>query len=211
MIPIFHILFLPSLWHYNAWTRERGAQFQWSVAAAPQKLRQPPHGKTSSAMLIQRADTREAHGRGRAVEDPAEGARQRMKIFNAVLIVTLPTLALACGAPPPGQTASPAASPAAAPSGPAADTGEPLATSGGAAKDNPVKQYNIRAKIVTLAAERQMATLDHEQIPGVMAAMKRDYHIANTAMLQGLAAGDEVTARLEDRAGTYVIVSLQKR
>ena len=134
-----------------------------------------------------------------------------MKLCNAVWTATLPILALACGPPPPERTASPAASPAAAPSTPAAATGEPIATSGGAAKDNPVKQYNLRAKLAAFAPERQMATLDHEEIPGVLPAAKKEYNIANTAMLQGLAAGDEVTVRLEERAGTYVIVSLQKR
>jgi Cu/Ag efflux protein CusF len=132
-----------------------------------------------------------------------------MNPFNAAVIATLPILTVACGQPAPERT--PPGSPASAPSAPAAASGEPIATSGGAVKDDPVQQHNVSAKIVALAPERRMVTLDHEEIPGVMAAKKMEYNIANTAMLQGLAPGDQVIGRLEERAGTYVIVSLQKR
>jgi protein SCO1/2 len=73
------------------------------------------------------------------------------------------------------------------------------------------KQHDIRGRVVSVSRERGVVTLDHEEIPGVMAAMKMEYTVSDPASLAGLSVGDSVTGRIEDRAGNWVIVSLKKR
>ena len=82
-----------------------------------------------------------------------------------------------------------------------------VAERGGAAA-----QHEIRGRIEAIPRERVSVTLTHDEIPGVMAAMRNmEYGIADPAILDGLAAGDSVEGRLEARSGGYVIVALRKR
>jgi Cu/Ag efflux protein CusF len=73
------------------------------------------------------------------------------------------------------------------------------------------KQYDIRGRVEAISRERGTVTLDHEEIPGVMAAMKMEYDVTDPSILDQLAVGDSVAGRIEERSGSYVIVSLQKR
>ena len=95
----------------------------------------------------------------------------------------------AMGAPPmspsPGTTASPA--------------GE------------PGREYDIRGTVTDVAADRRSVTLDHEEIPGLMAAMKMEYKVSRPEVLSGLAKGDRVRGRLQVKGTDYLIVSLAKR
>ncbi len=74
------------------------------------------------------------------------------------------------------------------------------------------KQYDIRGRVEVIPRERVSVTLTHDEIPGVMAAMTNmEYGVADPAVLDGLAAGDQIEGRLEARSGGSVIVSLKKR
>jgi Cu/Ag efflux protein CusF len=136
--------------------------------------------------------------------------RTAMAGFLSVATVSL----AACngGGGTPQEAASPAASPPQAPVAPAAGPGAVIGASpGGGATSSVAKQHDIRGRIEAISRDRGVVTLDHEEIPGVMAAMKMDYGVAEAALLDRLAVGDRVEGRIEERAGSYVIVTLKKR
>ena len=94
--------------------------------------------------------------------------------------------------------------PAASPSTVAAPAGSPAAAAG-------AKTHDIRGRIEAIGAERHTVTLDHEAIPGVMAAMKMEYQVQDPAVLEGLDAGDRVQGQIEVRPGDqYVVIRLRK-
>jgi Cu/Ag efflux protein CusF len=113
-----------------------------------------------------------------------------MKVLIALLL-TVCVVASGCG----GSTPKEGAPPAASASAPAAE----------------VKQYDIKGRIESISADRKTVNLDHEAIPGLMAAMKMDYEVASPDVLQGLAVGDRVSGRFEVRSGSrYVVTTLRK-
>jgi Cu/Ag efflux protein CusF len=115
-------------------------------------------------------------------------------------------LAAACAGPAgerPAAGASPTNDPLVAPLGPGA---VPSLSPTAAAT-----QYDIRGKVESVATDRLAVTLDHEEIPGLMAAMKMEYRVSDASVLQGLKAGDRVQGRLEVRPGNeYVILRLER-
>jgi Cu/Ag efflux protein CusF len=54
-------------------------------------------------------------------------------------------------------------------------------------------------------------TLDHGDIPGMMKAMKMDFEVADPALLDGLAPGDEVRFAVREEAGRYTVVEIAKQ
>ena len=89
---------------------------------------------------------------------------------------------------------------------PAVEATAPATSSPGTA----AQVYDIRGTVVTVDAESGTVNLDHEEIPGFMAAMKMEYQVRDAGMLEGLKPGDRVSGRLEARGGEYMIVSLAK-
>ena len=73
------------------------------------------------------------------------------------------------------------------------------------------KQYDIKGKVVTVNPDKGSVTLDHEEIPGLMKAMKMEYQVENPKELEGLKPGDQVQGRLKAEAGKYTITHLEKR
>lgn len=70
--------------------------------------------------------------------------------------------------------------------------------------------YEIRGTVVAVDVGRRLLEIDHEAIPGVMAAMIMPYEVADASLLQGLAAGDRVRGTLRVDGRGYVITALQK-
>ncbi len=73
------------------------------------------------------------------------------------------------------------------------------------------KQYDIKGKVVAVAPDKGSVTLDHEEIPDLMKAMKMEYHVENPRDLEGLKPGDQVQGRLKAESGKYTITHLEKR
>ncbi len=96
----------------------------------------------------------------------------------------------ATGSPPAAVQASPAP---AYPAAPATQT------------------HDIRGTVVSVDPDSGSVNLDHEEIPGVMAAMKMEYQVKDVGMLEGLKPGDRVSGRLQVRDGEYLIVALEKQ
>ena len=72
------------------------------------------------------------------------------------------------------------------------------------------KDYEIKGNVVAIAADRNSVTLDHEDIPGLMKAMKMEFRVADPKSLDGLSPGDRVRGRLKVESGDYVITRLEK-
>ena len=71
--------------------------------------------------------------------------------------------------------------------------------------------HDIRGTVVAIALDSGTVNLDHEEIPGLMAAMKMEYQVQDVGMLDGLKPGDRVAGRLQARDGEYLIVALEKQ
>jgi Cu/Ag efflux protein CusF len=74
-----------------------------------------------------------------------------------------------------------------------------------------IQTYDIRGTVVTVAPDSGTVNVDHEEIPGLMAAMKMEYQVQDVGMLDGLKPGDRVSGRLQVRDGEYLIVALEKQ
>jgi protein SCO1/2 len=77
--------------------------------------------------------------------------------------------------------------------------------------ETPEKQYDIKGTVVSVAADKQSVTLDHEEIPALMKAMKMEYRVGNPKLLENLKPGDKVQGRLKAESDRYTITELEKR
>ena len=73
------------------------------------------------------------------------------------------------------------------------------------------KLYDVKGTVTALDREKKVVTLDHEDIPGLMRAMKMEFSVDDAKVLDGIAAGDAVTGKLKVDGGNYVVTSLAKR
>ena len=93
----------------------------------------------------------------------------------------------------------------------------PLALAGckGGGTDKPKgatdKEYDVKGTVVAVDSKKPAVTLDHEDIPGLMKAMKMEFAVTNPKLLEGIKAGDQVQGRLKKGESGYVITQLQKR
>src|SRR5947207_14604446 len=73
------------------------------------------------------------------------------------------------------------------------------------------QQYPVKGKILSINPEKPSVRLDHEDIPGLMEAMKMEFGVANPKVLEGLKVNDQVEGQLKVESGKYIITGLQKR
>jgi Cu/Ag efflux protein CusF len=74
-----------------------------------------------------------------------------------------------------------------------------------------LKVYDIQGKIAALGSDKRSVTLDHEDIPGLMRAMKMQFLIVDPRILEGLQVGDQVRGKLQVESGKYMITELKKQ
>jgi protein SCO1/2 len=78
-------------------------------------------------------------------------------------------------------------------------------------QDGKGKTYDVHGKVIAVDAEKKKVTLDHEDIPGLMKAMKMDFSVADAKLLEGIQAGDQVHGKLLVKSGgDYVLTELKK-
>lgn len=58
------------------------------------------------------------------------------------------------------------------------------------------KRYDMKGKIVSIDREKMQITVDHGAIPGFMGAMTMPYPVKAAGSLDGLAAGNQITAQV---------------
>ena len=79
------------------------------------------------------------------------------------------------------------------------------------ARDGAEAGYAVTGTVVAVNPGKKTVTLDHEDIPGLMKAMRMEFGVADANLLDGLTAGDAVAGRLAVRGGDYVLTELKKR
>jgi protein SCO1/2 len=60
----------------------------------------------------------------------------------------------------------------------------------------PEKRYPIQAEVISAEPQRQMITVKHGDIPGLMPAMTMSYMVADPKQIEKLGPGDKITADL---------------
>jgi protein SCO1/2 len=80
-----------------------------------------------------------------------------------------------------------------------------------APKGSSEKVYDVKGKVVAVNPEKSEVTLDHEDIPGVMRAMKMPFKVSDPKLLQGLQAGDQVQGKLKKDASGYTLTQMEKQ
>ena len=72
------------------------------------------------------------------------------------------------------------------------------------------REYDVKGKVVAVDPTKPAVTLDHEDIPGLMKAMKMELRVADKQLLEGVQAGDQVQGRLRRTDSGLVITQLKK-
>jgi protein SCO1 len=67
---------------------------------------------------------------------------------------------------------------------------------GASCQSAPEKHYAIQAEVISSNPERQMITIKHGDIPGLMPGMTMSYMVANPKEIEKLGPGDKITADL---------------
>ena len=70
--------------------------------------------------------------------------------------------------------------------------------------------YDLKAKVIASDPANKKVTLDSEEIPGHMKAMKMPFDVSDAKLLDGIKAGDQVHGKLSVKNGTSVITELMK-
>jgi protein SCO1/2 len=81
----------------------------------------------------------------------------------------------------------------------------------GSSKTGGEKLYVVRGKVVAVDPAKPAVTLDHEDIPGLMKAMKMEFAVADPKLLDGISVGDQVQGQLKKTESGYVVTRLEKR
>jgi protein SCO1/2 len=74
----------------------------------------------------------------------------------------------------------------------------------------PPREYEVKGQIISVSPERQEVLVNHEDIPGFMAAMTMPYKVRDAALLEGKAPGDLFTATLVVEEVDAYLTSLDK-
>lgn len=85
-----------------------------------------------------------------------------------------------------------------------------LGTSPGCNSPSEEKIYEVKGRVLLVDIERKSIKLDHEDIPGLMRAMKMYFKVEDARMLEGLAPGDAIEGKMKDVAGRYVFFELRR-
>ncbi len=67
---------------------------------------------------------------------------------------------------------------------------------GAGCQSPPEKHYATRAEVISAEPQRQMITVRHDDIPGLMPAMTMSYMVADPKQIESLKPGDKITADL---------------
>ena len=73
------------------------------------------------------------------------------------------------------------------------------------------KLYDVKGKVLAVDLDKQTLRLDHEDIPGLMKAMKMEFRVESGKLVEGLKPGDEVQGKLRKTDAGYLITELKKR
>ena len=72
------------------------------------------------------------------------------------------------------------------------------------------REYRLQGQVVSLAENRQQATINHEEIKGFMPAMAMPYNVRDPKQLEGIAPGDLVNAKLVVQSNDAYLTDVKK-
>jgi Cu/Ag efflux protein CusF len=78
-------------------------------------------------------------------------------------------------------------------------------------KASAARRYDVRGKVVAVDPAKPAVTLDHEDIPGLMKAMRMEFAVTDANLLKGLKVGDQVQGQLKAGEAGFVLTHLEKR
>lgn len=85
---------------------------------------------------------------------------------------------------------------------------------GGCGRDDTKKPearlYDVKGVVVSVSPDKQSITVDHEDIPGLMKAMKMLFLVDDPKLLEGIREGDAIQGKVKVD-GDYTFVTLEKR
>lgn len=73
------------------------------------------------------------------------------------------------------------------------------------------RHFAVKGKVAAVDRDKKQVTLDHEDIPGLMKAMKMPFAVESEQLLDNLHVGDDVQGRLKVVGGNYTITELKAR
>ena len=71
------------------------------------------------------------------------------------------------------------------------------------------KVYPLKGTVVSFNAIEKEVTIDHEDIPGLMKAMKMTFTVEEAKLLDGIKAGSRVEGKVKSASGKYIITELK--
>ena len=72
------------------------------------------------------------------------------------------------------------------------------------------REYRLQGQVLSLAENRQQATINHEEIKGFMPAMAMPYNVRDPKQLEGIAPGDLVNAKLVVQSNDAYLTDVKK-
>jgi Cu/Ag efflux protein CusF len=84
------------------------------------------------------------------------------------------------------------------------------ALAGCAAPKAPAKEFQMRGEVTGLDAGGHVATIKHENIPGLMGAMTMGYQVKDPAEFSKLSVGEPITATVYQTSDDMWIGNIQK-
>ena len=75
----------------------------------------------------------------------------------------------------------------------------------------PDRIYDFKGQVVSVEEGGKGVTIDHEDIPGLMRAMKMRFAVQDPALMEGLVPGMSVEGKLKVVAGKYLLTELKRK
>lgn len=75
----------------------------------------------------------------------------------------------------------------------------------------PDRVYEFKGRVVSIDRGGTTVTIDHEDIPGLMRAMKRPFTAEDPKLLEGLVKGMPVEGKIKVVSGKYVLIELERK
>lgn len=73
------------------------------------------------------------------------------------------------------------------------------------------KVYPLKGAVVSVNPSAREITIDHEDIPGLMKAMKMTFSVEDAKLLEGLKPGSHVEGKVKESSGKYILTELKSQ
>ena len=80
---------------------------------------------------------------------------------------------------------------------------------GPAPQEQPTQKWTVKGKLEGMNPEQKTVTINHQDIPGLMAAMTMSFQVEEAGILERFSAGDAVEFVLEQKASGLTVTSLR--